>query len=330
MENEQKIKFNWIAFLFNGAAYYAGYGNIKKGLIMAVIGFLPLTVFFVNLYGGFKANSELPVKQQPFDWARAIMVSMFHVVILICSVTIIGSHTGYLENKKQPLQIQSELSLLSDSGVLYDISAVWQVEDGDKQFVAFYAIGGKTVLQINDGIHEMRIDNVDEKNKFVNISSGELHWKISKISSNDDTYYLKIDDGEFTYVLDYVSELSGEVNSGESTSEAVNDSDQLEYHPVSLEDLKLDIDDSEGKRVRVNSRAQFSFGSLSLTKSIIDTNSISVDIDGLDREVRKKILQKCESSTYSPFCIVTVSGVVQEDEFGVMGIIAEKVEFAND
>lgn len=85
----EKKKFNWIALLF-GAAYYAGYGKPLKAVIMACIGFLPLTNIPVLIYAGFKANSELPVKKVPFLWVNAIGVVFLQIAITYVVITITG------------------------------------------------------------------------------------------------------------------------------------------------------------------------------------------------------------------------------------------------
>jgi hypothetical protein len=73
--------FNWMGFLF-APYYYAGYGNIQKGIILAVISFIPLTQIIVGIYAGKKANQELPVGKQEFDWKKATPVIILHLVIV--------------------------------------------------------------------------------------------------------------------------------------------------------------------------------------------------------------------------------------------------------
>lgn len=66
-------KFNVLA-LFFAPAYYAGYGKVGKGVVFAIIGFLPITAIAVNIYAAFRANRDLPVKQVPFNWLFATLV----------------------------------------------------------------------------------------------------------------------------------------------------------------------------------------------------------------------------------------------------------------
>lgn len=65
------IHMNWYALLF-GPYYYAGYGKLAKGVIMALIGSLPLTLILVNLYAAFRANKELPIGECEFNWKYAL------------------------------------------------------------------------------------------------------------------------------------------------------------------------------------------------------------------------------------------------------------------
>lgn len=49
---EEKKGFSWMGLLFGGA-YYAGYGELVKGLIMAAItGVFLVPGFFVHIYAG--------------------------------------------------------------------------------------------------------------------------------------------------------------------------------------------------------------------------------------------------------------------------------------
>lgn len=77
---EAKKGFSWMGLLFGGA-YYAGYGQLVKGIIMAVISFIPLTAIPVNIYAGLKAKKQLPVGGQSFNWGAAVGVFLIPVVL---------------------------------------------------------------------------------------------------------------------------------------------------------------------------------------------------------------------------------------------------------
>jgi len=77
---EEKKGFSWMGLLFGGA-YYAGYGQLVKGIIMAVISFIPLTAIPVNIYAGLKARKQLPVGSQSFNWGAAVGVFIIPVVL---------------------------------------------------------------------------------------------------------------------------------------------------------------------------------------------------------------------------------------------------------
>ncbi|WP_462146625.1 hypothetical protein [Pseudoalteromonas gelatinilytica] len=63
--------FSWWGLL-GGAHYVSGYGDLRKGLMLAVIsGLLPLFAIIVAIYTGSTANSSLQVKQIPFSWKNA-------------------------------------------------------------------------------------------------------------------------------------------------------------------------------------------------------------------------------------------------------------------
>lgn len=77
---EEKKGFSWMSLLF-APYYYAGYGKFQKGLVFAIIGFMPLTAIIVNIYAGTKAKKELPIGKQDFKWVAAIGVFLIHSVV---------------------------------------------------------------------------------------------------------------------------------------------------------------------------------------------------------------------------------------------------------
>lgn len=93
-EVQVKKGWSWMGFLF-APQYYAGYGNIKKGVILGIIGsIIPIILFFVGIYGGLKAKKELPIKQINFNWLNAILVSVMMVAIGFASEFIITNSLG--------------------------------------------------------------------------------------------------------------------------------------------------------------------------------------------------------------------------------------------
>lgn len=84
----QPGKFNVMALLFS-SAYYAGYGKIGKGIMLAAIGFMPLTLIGVGIYAGINANKELPVGNTQFSWGKAIGISVLHSVFQIIAIFVI-------------------------------------------------------------------------------------------------------------------------------------------------------------------------------------------------------------------------------------------------
>ena len=90
-DDNKKTGFNWLGFLF-APYYFAGYGKLGKGILMAILGLMPLTLLFVDVYGGFKANKELPVKQVNFSWGKAIAVLVLHLAIMNAFVFAIKGH----------------------------------------------------------------------------------------------------------------------------------------------------------------------------------------------------------------------------------------------
>lgn len=75
-----------------------------------------------------------------------------------------------------------------------------------------------------------------------------------------------------------------------------------------IDDLKVDIDSLQGRKVGVKGIGQYIMDSFILKKNSMDTNPIFVDISNLDRDQRKEILQIC--SNFMAGCGVTVYGTV--------------------
>jgi hypothetical protein len=89
-EVEQKKGFSWLGLLFGGA-YYAGYGQLVKGLIMAAItGIFLIPGFFVHIYAGIKGKKDLPVGKHPFEWPKAIITAIVPVVVYMALLGIIA------------------------------------------------------------------------------------------------------------------------------------------------------------------------------------------------------------------------------------------------
>lgn len=91
-----------MGFLF-APHYYAGYGQLKKGLVLAVIsGIMPLVAIAVGIYGGLKARKELPIKEVAFNWKNVAFTSITLIVVSLISLSVIsgmkGNGTGSTES----------------------------------------------------------------------------------------------------------------------------------------------------------------------------------------------------------------------------------------
>jgi len=91
-ENQVKEKkgWSWLGFFFT-SIYYAGYGKVGKGIILAIIGLIPLVPLIVGIYGGVKAKSELPIKNQNFNWIYGIILIVLNIVLFIIGTAIYSS-----------------------------------------------------------------------------------------------------------------------------------------------------------------------------------------------------------------------------------------------
>ena len=81
--------WSWMGFLFS-AYYYAGYGKLQKGIVMMLLMCLIIPAFIIPFYCGFKAKSELPIKQVPFNWGKVGIVVVVYMVVQIVFQIIVG------------------------------------------------------------------------------------------------------------------------------------------------------------------------------------------------------------------------------------------------
>ncbi|MDX9756656.1 MAG: hypothetical protein A2329_01175 [Sulfurimonas sp. RIFOXYB2_FULL_37_5] len=93
MEIEEKKGWSWLGFLF-APFYYAGYGDMKKGLIFALISGFPLFAIFICIYGGLKAKKELPIGEVDFKWSNAVIAFVVTFITYVVLKTVITSLKG--------------------------------------------------------------------------------------------------------------------------------------------------------------------------------------------------------------------------------------------
>jgi len=69
---EEKKGWSWLGFFF-APHYYAGYGDVKKGVIYALIGAFPLFGLIIAIISGRNARKELPIGKQDFNWKNVVL-----------------------------------------------------------------------------------------------------------------------------------------------------------------------------------------------------------------------------------------------------------------
>lgn len=114
---ENKNGWSWMGFLF-APHYYAGYGQLKKGLVLAVIsGIMPLVAIAVGVYGGLKARKELPIKEIEFNWKNVAFTVITMIVVSLISMTVIsGMKEGGSESDDSAITSSDSGSSLFGSG----------------------------------------------------------------------------------------------------------------------------------------------------------------------------------------------------------------------
>lgn len=93
-EKEEKKGWSWLGFLFN-AYYFAGYGELKKAIMLIIPSVLiPIVGIGVAVYGGLKAKQELPIGEVEFNWKNVGIVLAIAIVCALVSQLIIQSLQG--------------------------------------------------------------------------------------------------------------------------------------------------------------------------------------------------------------------------------------------
>ncbi len=98
---QQKKKFNWLAF-FTAPYYYAGYGKFLHGVVLSLVGVIPMTALLAALYGGLRANQEVETEGKKFNWVHAVAVGVIQIVFGVIFLSLFSNSTisavkdGYL------------------------------------------------------------------------------------------------------------------------------------------------------------------------------------------------------------------------------------------
>jgi len=81
---EEKKRWSWLGFLF-AQHYYAGYGELKKGIFYAILGGFPLFAIIIAIMCGMNAKKDLPIGKQDFKWVN---VALTVVITIVSSVLL--------------------------------------------------------------------------------------------------------------------------------------------------------------------------------------------------------------------------------------------------
>lgn len=176
-EVTKKGGWSWMGFLFS-SAYFSGYGKLQKGLIMAVAsGILPIFGIIVAIYGGLKAKKELPIKEIPFSWSKAIGTYVVVVVVGIISWSIISTITP-----------QGKVNLVK-SGVLsnHPSLSVGEAFDNYSYFSktnwrSFESTNGKEVVEFKGKLERDMMDAIGLGEVI------EAYFVVQFVINKDDTF----------------------------------------------------------------------------------------------------------------------------------------------
>ena len=173
--------FSWMS-LFFAPYYYAGYGKFKKGLLYAFIGVIPLTSIIVNLYAGFKAKKELPIKKQNFNWGPAIGVFVIHSIITSAALFIT---TDYKNNMLVSTAYTDSFASKTEKKVVQEIQLPLQ----EKMFIEIVSKAQKDSFSANNDMQKGGIKRERDKSICALMSSLRIeNWigNIKNIDANSD------------------------------------------------------------------------------------------------------------------------------------------------
>lgn len=177
VQAEEKKGFSWMSLLF-APYYYAGYGKFLKGLVFAIIGFIPLTAIIVNIYAGTKAKKELPIRKQNFKWGAAIGVFLIHWAI---TATVFSFSP----------QFQQEIN----AATLSDVSGIWR-GNSDGAMVTIDLDKKDKYLIIDEQKIPLQINSIDTENNIVslNVNANEkiVVWTLQQIFTEDGRFTLNL------------------------------------------------------------------------------------------------------------------------------------------
>lgn len=110
VQEEEKKGWSWLGFLFT-PYYYAGYGNLKKGITYAIVGAFPLFGLIIAVIGGINAKKNLPIGKQKFKWINVVMALTLTIVSATAIKATIQSIKGSYLNQEVKIIKQSKLEL---------------------------------------------------------------------------------------------------------------------------------------------------------------------------------------------------------------------------
>lgn len=90
---KKQTGFNWWAF-FAAGPYFAGKGQLGKGLLMGCMSSHPLLLLIVGIYGGFSAKELQSIKS--FSWGKAFIIVVVQVVAWNAIQNFITGYRGDL------------------------------------------------------------------------------------------------------------------------------------------------------------------------------------------------------------------------------------------
>jgi hypothetical protein len=123
-QKEEKKGWSWLG-LFFAPYYYAGYGELKKGIIYGILIVIPfigiVTSIVIGILSGKNARKDLPIGKQKFKWANvAITFAVMAIVSIVLQIAVESFQKDVSNSAFSQEEYQETYTKVNISNILAD------------------------------------------------------------------------------------------------------------------------------------------------------------------------------------------------------------------
>lgn len=239
---------------------------------------------------GFEVNKGLGIESNKFSWVNVIGLAFIHLTII---GVIFYSLEAFSNTKSETNEYEKV------------VSGVWKIDStGETAVIDF--LGLEKYIKISDDKLAVEIIELDIEQAIfkLNVQGMAEVWLLQATQNEEGGVNLFLYINEDTQSkLTFVGELG----------DLMSDKQNLNHKEMSLDDLRLDLEELVGESVKVKAIGMYLSEVFMLQSSQTDANPLVAEIGNLSREQRKQILKKC--SNFVEGCILTVTGNIVLNSF---------------